>query len=114
MCAVLFAVQPSYCYSKSSVFAARSSLLPHLELEMGTSGDGSSLLLYINMDPRLSLVRGLVFRDRMMCFVISSATRGVVSSLLLYGDVRLSLARVCLPVGVPPVSPGPLLLQHGD
>jgi hypothetical protein len=49
-------VQPSYCYSKSSVFTAADSLTPHLELEMGTRGDGSSLLLYINMDPRLSLV----------------------------------------------------------
>jgi hypothetical protein len=34
--------------------------MPHLELEMGTRGDGSSLLLYINMDPRLSLVSLLV------------------------------------------------------
>ncbi|WIA21326.1 hypothetical protein OEZ85_000553 [Tetradesmus obliquus] len=71
-----FAVAPSYCYSKSSVFAARSSLLPHLELEMGTSGDGSSLLLYINMDPRLSLVCHPHYLDRFYC----SAPPGAGSS----------------------------------
>jgi hypothetical protein len=50
-------VQPSFGYSKSSVFTADDCLTPHLEMETCVAGDGSKMLLYINMDPRLSLVR---------------------------------------------------------
>eukprot|EP00879_Flechtneria_rotunda_P002944 GHRR01003161.1.p1 GENE.GHRR01003161.1~~GHRR01003161.1.p1 ORF type:complete len:328 (+),score=89.42 GHRR01003161.1:706-1689(+) len=50
-----FGASPTYFYSKSSVFTADDCLTPHLELEMGVGGDGSKVLLYMNMDPRLSL-----------------------------------------------------------
>jgi hypothetical protein len=50
-------VQPSFGYSKSSVFTADDCLTPHLEMETCVAGDGSKMLLYISMDPRLSLVR---------------------------------------------------------
>jgi hypothetical protein len=39
------------------VFTADDCLTPHLEMETSVSGNGSRMLLYINMDPRLSLVR---------------------------------------------------------
>lgn len=47
-----FALSPFYCYSKSSVFTADSSLVPHLELEMGVTPGKEQVLLYVNMDPR--------------------------------------------------------------
>ncbi|KAF6255359.1 hypothetical protein COO60DRAFT_1535876 [Scenedesmus sp. NREL 46B-D3] len=71
-----FAVAPSYCYSKSSVFTAPDCLTPHLELEMGTRGDGSSVLLYMNMDPRLSLVCHPHYLDHFYC----TAPPGAASS----------------------------------
>jgi hypothetical protein len=46
------ALSPFYCYSKSSVFTADSSLVPHLELEMGVTPGQSQVLLYVNMDPK--------------------------------------------------------------
>jgi len=54
---LMLRVQPGYCYSKSSVFTPDDSLLPHLELEMGVRAGQEQLLLCVNMDPRLSLVR---------------------------------------------------------
>ncbi|KAF6260164.1 hypothetical protein COO60DRAFT_1700492 [Scenedesmus sp. NREL 46B-D3] len=48
-------VQPGFVYSKSSVFTADHSLTPHLEMETSVAGNGSRMLLYINMDPRLPL-----------------------------------------------------------
>eukprot|EP00882_Tetradesmus_deserticola_P005715 GHRQ01006017.1.p1 GENE.GHRQ01006017.1~~GHRQ01006017.1.p1 ORF type:complete len:341 (+),score=119.85 GHRQ01006017.1:153-1175(+) len=62
-----FAVLPGACYCKSSVYTAPDCLTPHLELETGTHGDGSSLLLYINMDPRLSLVCHPHYLDHLYC-----------------------------------------------
>jgi hypothetical protein len=47
-----FALSPFYCYSKSSLFTSDSSLVPHLELEMGVSPGQAEVLLYINMDPK--------------------------------------------------------------
>jgi hypothetical protein len=38
------------------VFTADDRLTPHLEMETSVLSKGSRMLLYINMDPRLSLV----------------------------------------------------------
>uniref|UniRef100_A0A383WEL1 Red chlorophyll catabolite reductase n=1 Tax=Tetradesmus obliquus TaxID=3088 RepID=A0A383WEL1_TETOB len=50
-----FNVAPGFGYSKSSAFTAGGCLTPHLEMETSVVGNGSRLLLYINMDPRLPL-----------------------------------------------------------
>jgi hypothetical protein len=47
-----FALSQFYCYSKSSVFTADSSLVPHLELEMGVTPGQSQVLLYVSIDPK--------------------------------------------------------------
>jgi len=47
-----FALSPFYCYSKSSIFTADSSMTPHLELEMGVTPGQTQVLLYLNMDPK--------------------------------------------------------------
>lgn len=47
-----FALSPFYCYSKSCLFSGDTSLLPHLELEMGVVPGQSSVLLYVSMDPK--------------------------------------------------------------
>jgi hypothetical protein len=55
--ALSLCLQPGFGYSKRSVFTADDCLTPHLEMETCVAVHGSKMLLYISMDPRLSLVR---------------------------------------------------------